>query len=310
MTSQEHGVGHSAFGRAVNDGSSVIEQNAMALVIDVQGLSGLDRIDAQNFVDKLAETLTSLRDGGTPVTWVAMRKGAGLYEPTETDPSAPVQVRDISELRDMGFSGVDSEQENHDIYSKFLSEHGPRTNEAVACKSVKSALLEEVDASGKDDYTQMLEGECGQELSDYFGGQKTLTDYMREQNVNSTILMGAVSSHCISETAVSGALKGFAPQVMLDRVLSWQGEESSVNPRTSMLLWRGSSSDTKSWDAYHQEKIETKISEIESDKSRSFQHNDLDAIHSIKLATSESISSSLSHTPKVDDVSSVLTKDL
>lgn len=269
---------------------STANNTEMALVIDVQDLARMDANDAQNYVDKLGETLKSLRAEGIPVTWVTMRRNAQLYEPLVNDPHSS-HVRSLDQLREMGFHGIDPAYENHDIFRDFLMEHGPRTNEAVSCKSVKSALVEQADADGKPQYQSTLEAECGEELSKYFGSQeKTLADYMREKGVGSTIIMGAVSSHCVAETAVSASIKGFNPKIITDRVLSWQGDENKVDPKTSLLLWHGSSGDDAAWNSYHADKMNSKISEITNDTSRLFSDGDLNVIANIDFINTATLS--------------------
>ena len=169
--------------------------------------------------------------------------------------------------------------------------------------------MDDEDASDKPEYQASLEAECGEPLSEYFGsGTTTLAGYMREQGIQNTILMGAVSSHCVSETAVSAAVKGFNPQIITDSVLSWQGDEDKVDPRTSLLHWRGTAGDEVAFDTYHQEKITTKIADIVSDHTRGFTSDHMKAISSIGFASSAMLphkfvsngfGSGLAHQPEV-----------
>jgi nicotinamidase-related amidase len=266
----------------------------MALVIDVQDLARMDAIDAHNYVERLAETLTSIRDSQIPITWVTMRKNAQLYKPLKTDPETSSQTRDTDQLREMGFHGIDPEYDNHEIFKNFLLKHGPRTDEVVSCKSTKSALVEEIDAKQKPEYQNTLEAECGETLSTYFGSQEqTLADYMREQGINNTIIMGAVSSHCIAETAASSSVKGFNPNIITDRLLSWQGDEDKVDPKTSLLLWHGYSGNDNDWNSYHQSKLDNKLAEIMADISRDFSRQNLEDIGNIRFATSSILSEPL-----------------
>lgn len=311
MANLEHATQHLPFNRVASDSDSNTDPSipsTMALVIDVQDFARMDAVDATNYAGKLAEDIATLREQGVPVSWVTMRKDAQLYEPKDVTLNALPQVRDMEELREMGFHGGDPEHENHDIFRDFLLNHGPRTDEVVSVKSLKSALVEPEDAANKPEYQASLEAECGEPLSEYFGsGTKTLAGYIREQGIQNTILMGAVSSHCVSETAVSAAVKGFNPQVLTDAVLSWQGDEDKVDPRTSLLLWRGTAGDEAAFDAYHQEKINTKIADIAADRARGFNFGDAEAIFNIGFASaatfaqkvvSNSINSSLLHRPE------------
>lgn len=273
----------------------------MALVIDVQSLDRMDREDAQNYVDKLGKSLQSLRDKNIPVTWVTMREGSQLYLPTSTGNDS--EVRDLSQLREMGFYGIDSEYPNHDILEEFLTKYGPRTNEVVSCKSFKSALIEQDDVKGRPDYQKTLEVESGGDFSNQFTSQPTLAESMRSMVVQSTILMGAVSSHCISETAISSSLKGFNPQVAYDLVLSWQGDENKVVPRTSTLLWRGTSPDNNNeWNKFHLDKIQNRLVEISYNPVRDFSQSDRSSINRIGLSVIDDIvnPSSISSSPDLN----------
>lgn len=269
-----------------NDNNAL--SNTMALVIDVQDFSHMDTEDAKNYTRKLAESLMALREQGIPITWVTMRPGAQLYEPEKVDHGVLPQVRDMEELRKMGYHGVDPKLENHEVFRDFLLTHGPRLDEAVSVKSLKSALVEKEDVLGKDKYQKALELECGEPLSKYFDSNTTLAGYMRDKGIQNVIMMGAVSSHCIAETAVSAAVKGFNSQVVVDAVLSWQGEEGQVDPNTSLLLWRGADNDEVAFNAYHHEKISTKVMEIVSDQVRGFSAADRAQIEGIQLGVLDS----------------------
>ncbi len=260
----------------------------MALVIDIQDFDRMSPEDARAYADHLAKKLSELREKKppVPVTWVAMRKEAQFYNPDDYSGTGTPPVRDESTLIEMGFHGESKE------YKDFILKHGPRVSEAVVCKSVKSALLELSDTEDRPKYKKSLEANetGGEKLEDYFNTNKTLADYLREQyqgrGVNKTFLMGAVSSHCVSETAVSAALKGFNPQIFHDMVLSWGGDENKVNPQTSLLLWRGTGeSDPDKWNSFHKGKIEEKIRNISSDSAREFSTDDVAAFRKIDFST-------------------------
>jgi len=292
MNNPDKTANHLSFNKAASsspaDAKAASAPNTMALVIDIQDFARMDAADAQNYADKLAESLSSLRDRNIPVTWVTMRKDAQLYEPLDTDQDVLPQLRDVDTLQKMGFHGIDPEHENHGIFRAFLQEHGPRTNEAVSVKSVKSALVEHTDALGKPEYEKTLEDECKEPLSEYFGSQeKTLAEYMKEQGIQNTVLMGAVSSHCVSETAVSAAIKGFNPQIVTDLVLSWHGDQDELG-ETPLLLWHGTANDGVAFDAYHQENINTKLSKIASE-DRGFTPDNRAAISNIEFTTSAAL---------------------
>lgn len=268
--------------------------NPMALVIDVQDFARMDAADARNFAEHLASNLTALRESGVPVTWVTMRKGSQLYEPTPSASDSSPQVRNTDQLREMGFHGIDADHENSEIFRDFITNFGPRTDEAVSVKSVKSALVERADAAGRPDYQNALATECGEPLDTYFTDGKTLAEYMGD--VDNTILMGAVSSHCISETAVSAAIKGRNPVIVTDAVLSWQGDDALVDPRSSVQLWRGTGGDSANFDAFHQGKINAAISSIASDDRRGFTSAQVAAISNIGFVSSASLQSQVTKT--------------
>lgn len=256
----------------------------MALVIDVQDFDRMSPEDAKAYAGHLAGRLAEFRSQTppVPVTWIAMRRDAQVYEPEHYTGTGVPPVRDENSLTEMGFTGQSKE------YRDFIRDHGPRVNETVVCKSVKSALLEPGDTDGKPDYRSEIEATelGGGTLAEYFGAGKTLAGHLREQGINKTFLMGAVSSHCVSETAVSAALKGFNPQILPDAVLSWHGDESTVNPGTSLLLWRGTGdAGAGKWDAFHQEKMKEKIEAITTDASRHLSPSDIAAIQKIDFLT-------------------------
>ena len=258
--------------------------NTMALVIDVQDFARMDAADAQNYAEHLASNLTALRASGVPVTWVTMRKDAQLYEPTASASDSAPQVRNIDQLREMGFHGIDADHENSEIFRHFITNFGPRTDEAVSVKSVKSALVERADAEGRPEYQNALATESGEPFDTYFTDGKTLAEYMAD--VDNIILMGAVSSHCISETAVSAAIKGHNPVIVTDAVLSWQGDDALVDPRTSVQLWRGTGGDSANFDAFHQRKINAAVSNIASDDQRGFTSDQVVEISNIGFVSS------------------------
>lgn len=265
--------------------------NTMALVIDVQDFARMDAADARNYAEHLASNLTALRASGVPVTWVTMRKDAQLYEPTPSPSDSAPQVRNLDQLREMGFHGIDADHENSEIFRDFITNFGPRNDEAVSVKSVKSALVERADAEGRPDYQNALATECGEPFDTYFTGGKTLAEYMGD--VDNTILMGAVSSHCISETAVSAAIKGRNPVIVTDAVLSWQGDDALVNPRSSVQLWRGTGGNSANFDAFHQGKINAAISSIASDNRRGFTSDQVAAISKIGFVSSAALGQQL-----------------
>ena len=261
--------------------------NEMAMVIDVQDLYGMNPEDAKDYLNKLSDTLTGLREKGTPVTWVTMAKGLGFWGPAETKAGEVAQTRDIEQLKEMGFHGVEPSQQyrnsNHEIFRAFLLEHGPRTDEAVVKKSSKSALLEKSDLESRPEYTKMIETrELGETAAEYFGSQRTLADYAREKNIGRVLIMGAFSDHCVAETAISAAVKGLQTTVMTDLVLS----RSIVQPMSlTPPMWQRQFYDPKSEHKWHEKKVrETTDARLE-DGRRHYTTRNVAAINKIVYTT-------------------------
>jgi nicotinamidase-related amidase len=237
----------------------------MALVIDIQSVARMEPADARHYLDYLAGTLERLRQDDIPVTWVTIGPQARLCEP-----EGAAGTRDLAQLVDMGFYGLEDDNAQGAILTDFLSKYGPRRNEAVFCKSFKSALIEPADVAGKPDYRAALSLEAGCSFDDALPPGRNLPDYLRDQKVGRTLIMGGMSSHCVAETAVSAALKGFAPVVLTDNVLSWQGTEERVDPKTSTQVWRGNAPAGVSWNRFHQDKVQMRIDAIAADPARAF----------------------------------------
>ncbi|MBI4030361.1 MAG: hypothetical protein HY370_01680, partial [Proteobacteria bacterium] len=72
------------------------------------------------------------------------------------------------------------------------------------------------------------------------------------------------------------------PEILLDMVLSWHGDENAINPRTSLLLWRGTrESEPDKWNSFHKAKIEEKIHSIAADNTGRFSTAEIAAIQKI-----------------------------
>lgn len=254
---------------------------AMALVVDMQSVERMEQVDARRFLGHLADTLERLRGNNVPVTWVTMRPDSRLFLPEEEE-----GARDLAQLVDMGFYGLQGSAEHAAILTDFLSQHGPRRNEAVFCKSFKSALIDAADVEKRPAYRAALSAEAGMDFAAAIPAQGNLADYMRGQGVRRTYIMGAVSSHCVAETAVSAAIKGFAPVVLTDCLLSWQGDEDKVDPKTGTQLWRGEmkgDDQGAGWNQFHHDKVQAKITAIAADKDRAFGPYEMARIGAIDL---------------------------
>lgn len=232
-----------------------------ALVIDVQSAEGRNKDDLESYFTALGDTLTRLRAQNIPIAWVTIQEGNnGLHLP-RSSASTP---RDFKDLEDLGFNGVQLDKKNHAFFRAFMKDHGPRMNEAVCCKSFESALIEPGDVDGNPAYQKELEGQQGDKPFDsHFNGGPTLVDYLKAKGVKNTLLMGAVSSHCIAQTATSAFLKGLNPKILIDRVLSWKGvePETAADTQKTFLMWRGKSDDV-SWNKYHKDKVQESLKSI------------------------------------------------
>jgi len=269
--------------------------DTMALIIDIQGAGGNNPADMKAYLHKLGQTIEDLRARNIPVTWVTMADKNHLYPPTTSGPGA--QVRDMSQLAKMGFDGVNPGQQGRMIFQQFLKQHGPRTNEAVYTKFYKGAFVEPEDYTDKpglrrhiqNDYRKNKDGTPIKlpEAGAYDDGP-TLAEYAHGRGVKNLLVMGAVSTNCDTETALSGNAKGFHSQIAVDRVLSWEGDETKVDPRTSKLLWHGGDA-AAAPDAYHRGKISTRLEKIAAKEKdeRGISDADVEAVRDGLTTTDE-----------------------
>lgn len=260
-----------------------------ALVIDLQGVGeNMDADDAQGYLNAMGQTLSHLRKQNIPVVWVVMHKNTGVHKP---DKGAASSTRDVADLKSFGFD-IDASDKKLDtsdrrrIFCDFIAQYGPRKNETICCKTFESALLEKSDASDNSDYKTLLNEEINmppEEFSDFFekhfGKRQSLTQHLKNDlGADNVLLMGTMSSHCIAQTAISAWAKKLNPTVLVDRILSWRGDERAVDPKTTLSLWRGINSACKSaagWDAYHQRKVTNKIAEEQAKPARRLAQADL-----------------------------------
>lgn len=279
---------------AFNTGqSNPAQSSAMAFIIDIQGVGNMGEEDAQNYLDKLAKSLETLRANNIPVTWVTMGKRNHLYEPqTATESSS--SVREISDLVAMGFDGAEPGHKGYEIFEMFLKQHGPRPNEAVYSKFYKSAFLDPEDHVNRPELEEVLHGDypdgVGLPQPGEFQGT-TLTQYAKARGVTKPLILGSVSTHCISETAIWAALKDMKPTIAVDGILSWAGKESEVNPGVSRLIWRQGES---SPDSFHAGKVNARLDEILADGRRGLSDADKNAIREISVSSIQEYIDSLS----------------
>ena len=250
--------------------------DTMALIIDIQGAGGMSREDAQAYFDKLGKTVDDLRARNIPVTWVTMGARNHLYAPTSSDAKPRYRndgtnPKDFSQLVKMGFGGVRPKQENSDIFRKFMREHGPQTNEAIYTKFFKGAFVEPEDyaknpalrAQIQSDYRKNEDGTSIKlpEPGDYKG--PSLAQYAHGKGVKNLFVVGAMSTNCDTETALSGNAKGFKSKIGVDRVLSWEGDEDSPDFKPVHMLWHDGDA-AAAPDDFHRAKIDHRLDQIKA----------------------------------------------
>lgn len=255
-----------------NRQQSLKGSDQMALIIDVQlgCIAYMDEEDAKAYLDKLTESVESMRAKNIPVTWVTMSKGNQLHEPDKT----AIGHRPESELEGMDFFGVrpDMKGKNEEIFRNFIRDHGPRKNEAVYCKFFKGAFVDPDEYESKPGLQESLR-------EDYGGGDFTLpkagdfqgtklVDYMRAEGVKNPLVMGAVSSHCVCETATGAVLKGFQPTICNDLVVGWQGDELEEGYKHSRMVWREPDASAVAMNDWHTSRMNGKIDSIVRDSQR------------------------------------------
>jgi nicotinamidase-related amidase len=259
-----------------------------ALVVDVQSVARMDGADAKAYLAVLGERLALLRAERVPVIWTVIGEANRMHAPRVLDEDEKPQARPVDSLIGMGFYGAKPEYKGHKLFRQFLKDYGPRDNEAVYTKYFKNALAEPEDAAGKPGYKAILEAESGKAFSqipaEAFESRPTLTEYLQADEAQTVLVMGAVSSHCVAETAVGAAAKGFDAAVYADLVLSWTDEdESKVDPNSSTLAWRKSGLDEAASVQWHSRKIQNTIDKIKADPARGHSAEAIEAIGKIEL---------------------------
>lgn len=259
----------------------------MALVIDVQlgCLAYMTTQDAGDYLDNLGQTLDEMRDKGIPVTWVTMSDHNRLHRPVSHSNNAD-SVRPEHELGEMNFFATRDDFDRADlreVFTSFLEKHGPRQSEAVFQKYFKGAFVCSEDARGRPGYQEILEGETGQSFSDILPRkieQNELRDFVKESGTGHTILMGAVSTHCIAETAVSGVEQGLRQTIRSDLVLGWQGNENADDYIHDRLVWRDEAT-------FHNIAIRERLEGIKNEDGRGLSENSQMAIDNIQITDSK-----------------------
>jgi nicotinamidase-related amidase len=275
------------------------QDGEMAFVVDVQSFGMMNPDDAQAYADKLGAAIEDLRARNIPVTWLSMSDRNELIPPEITPPGISPRVRDLSGALAKEFYGGKQGYENAEIYRSFWAKHGPRANEAIYCKYFKSAFAVPKDADGNSAYRAILESETGStfdKTQHMFQSRPTFTQYLENQGVKKPILMGAVSSHCVSETAASAITRGLDPTICSDLVLSWENADDTYDhnhPENSRLRWQKGAAKNSPL-AYHLAKIKNKLNIIAVDQKddRGISDAVADAIRNARLTTYDELAKS------------------
>ncbi len=285
-----------------------------ALMVGIQTFDGMTTQDASAFANSLAQTLKQLRENDIPIVWMVIdsKKGNKALIPNNKHAS---DIRNIDELKEIGFEGFDEDQSNYKIFSNFIQKHGPRENEALFRKSFMSGLVEEADinhANKKDHQKALLlqagvvfhsdeitgdskyfyiinEKDADIEFSKFFKGEKTVPEHLRETNVQNTLIMGQVSYYCMLETAISAEEKGFNPTIIDDRCLSYVFALDPTSKKESgTCVWQGTTDINGNHldeQVNHRTKLKERINDIISNEAnqRSLSPEKISAIKGIKI---------------------------
>lgn len=256
-----------------------------ALIIDI-GVDKMDREDAWRYLDNLGQAIETLRSKNIPVIWVGMKDRNHLYKP-QTHEGSSSPLRDTSELTDAGILPRPEEGgANADLYREFIEKYGPKTNEALYSKFFKSALVEPEDYVGRSGLQSVLQDDYREPIDlpragDFIG--HSLPDYLR--NTHHLILMGAVDTHCIVETAASATTKcGKNVSIASDQVVGWQGDEREKGYKYSRMVWREPGMTEDDSNAWHHAKMRARLTEITKDDRRGLSREDINSIEKVKIS--------------------------
>ncbi|HTK85688.1 MAG TPA: hypothetical protein VL625_11460 [Patescibacteria group bacterium] len=275
--------------RAFNSSSQpVAPDGEMAFVVDVPSFGMMSHDDAQAYANKLGSAIDDLRARGIPITWFSMSDKNELILPEKVQAGQTPKVRALDAIVGREFYGANDGQRNADIYAKFWEEHGARTDEAICCKYFKNAFTIPQDADGKPAYRDILAGETGMPFDkneSRFQHRPTFAQYMEQQGVRKPILIGAVASHCIPETAAGAVINGMTPTICPDLVLSWEGDqEAEIDQDKSRLRFQDGAAAASPVD-YHTGCIRGKLDIIagEQKSARGISDDDAEAIRNIRI---------------------------
>lgn len=232
-----------------------------ALVIGLTSFGGMSLADATNYAKTMSESLTTLRQTDIPIVW-------GNIGPTPNRLIIPenqnnISVVDFDTLLTLHFDEDAGQWEHQDIHYKFLQHAGPRKNEVIYTKFTKDTLLDPQDVkefgenyqrellrqtgivfadeatSNNHPHTRYIETHQADKTFQSLFKDPSLASYFKSQGIENLIVMGAIGHHCVSETALSGAVKGMNVSIATDRVLSWARPVVTLTDRLNTpITWQ------------------------------------------------------------------------
>jgi nicotinamidase-related amidase len=218
----------------------------VAILSSVLEFDGMTREDALNYAEALGQTIENMRAQNTPIVWAGINSQMGnkAFVP---EGNAGDEKKSIAQLRKDGFMEDEESYSNYDVLKFFIAKYGPRENDAMFRKAFMSALTEpsDIEHDFRQEHQEELlkqagilidnenlgeppkgfrkiqRSEADAEFQKLFNNDLTLSEYLRDNNVQNTLIMGQVAYYCNLETAISAEEKGFNPSIVSDRCLSW-----------------------------------------------------------------------------------------
>lgn len=242
--------------QGTRDPVTAVTGRTAALVVDVQSFEGMARADAIAFSDAVARKLYDLRAARVPVIWIGIAPGGSkLLEPRHAQGQAN-EVREKLVLQSIGFLG---HRDNYDVYRDFMRHNGPRENEAVYRKPTMSALAtcedtpdqqrllwqagikleQHKDVHDHPETVYIRPDEQATAFARLFKQGSSLHDYLQRLGITNTYILGTVSKYCVTETAISAAIKGYKTEIATDLVLSRKFPGTDRTQDRSELVWAG-----------------------------------------------------------------------
>ena len=167
---------------------------AVCLVIDVQDgcVKRMPDTAREKFLAEVKQSVEELREKDIPPVWVSIGDHTKLY-------MAQASTQTSTDL-----SGV----------SEAL---GIKPGELVYHKRLMSALADKADVIQRpSDFAGEQSGNDLRTLEASFHG-KALSEHLKD--TQQTIIMGMMTTYCVTKTAIDAAKKGFNPVVITDRLV-------------------------------------------------------------------------------------------